>query len=186
MRIVRWFLIIAPVVVLAVLVWHPATGWLVRRQLNPAPILDALEVEHSISGVREAEIARRYPDDYQVQLAWAIRGVDGDRVRRLQALLERFGDRPALCAHILRYASGNQVDIRRPEQNLGATVPMPPPSLPPPPAEELEELERVAILGEQLDPDNAFFPLACGYLLCGASGSGGGRRHPARQPNDPF
>lgn len=85
-------------------------------------------------------------------------------MQNLRGLFDRFGDRPSLCAHILRYSTLSGVSIRRREETLG--VGAPPPPQPPPPPEVLAEFDRVAAQGERLDPDNAFFPMmrAVGYF----------------------
>lgn len=175
MRAVRWFFILAPPVVLIALAVYPGTGWLLRQHLGlrqDADIVQSLIAPTDggmyarlESGFRQ--VAQQHPNDYQVQLAWAVISSSDSREARMQnlrGLLDRFGDRASLCAHILRYSTVSGVHIRRREEMLGVGTPLPP--QPPPPPEVLAEFDRVAAQGERLDPDNAFFPMmrAVGYF----------------------
>lgn len=51
---------------------------------------------------RLAEVAQQHPDDYLIQLASLVEHRLPSEVD-LRSLLPRFGNRPALLAHILRY-----------------------------------------------------------------------------------
>lgn len=164
-------LIVIPVVLLVVLVLHPDTAWLVRTQCRllysprdtyvafkeyqPANKPQPAWLRH-----RLAEVARSHSDDYLIQLAWAIEQHHPSDVN-LRDLLPRFGKRPALLAHILRYDTTKRVHIRRTEE--WAFYPPRerpnPQSLVPPSPEYLALYDRVASEGERLDPDNAYFPL---------------------------
>lgn len=176
MRTVRWFLIIVPPIVVLVLAILPSTGWLVRLHVGLSPEVarltsshwDSSEASSSRVQLRLKQIAEQYPNDYRVQLGWALASSPfGAEVEQLRALLERFKDRPALCAHILQFSTMSDISIRRHELSVVAGGSPAPSQYPPP--EVLAEFDRVAALGERLDPNNAFFPMmrAVGYFAGG-------------------
>lgn len=177
MHLVRRLLLVVPPVLLVVLAFHPVTGWLLRAHLGVKQDVNAVElVVGFLSGSEEVyaraqsrleQVARQHPNDYEVQLAWALNRLPFEaRVQNLYALLERFPDRPSLCAHVLRHSTLSEVNIRRKEETLAFGAAPAPPPLPPPPPEVLAGFDRVAARGEKLDPDNAFFPMmrAVGYF----------------------
>lgn len=117
-------------------------------------------------------------DDYTEQVATALSNRPGEDnikdssplVMRLRQLLARFGDRPALYAHILRSMAVNQVRLTRPE--IEELRPKPARSAnsgfdtTPPKIDEqvsapadLALFEEIAVRGAALDPNNAYFPL---------------------------
>ncbi|MGQ9488146.1 MAG: hypothetical protein ACUVRT_11990 [Armatimonadota bacterium] len=171
----RWFFILASPMVLIALAVYPSTGWLLRQHLSlrqDAEVMLSLIAStnreiHARLESRFRQVAQQHPNDYQVQLAWAVISSSDSREARMQnlrGLLDRFGDRASLCAHILRYSTASEVYISRSEETPG--VGTPPLPQPPPLPEVLAEFDRVAAQGERLDPDNAFFPMmrAVGYF----------------------
>jgi hypothetical protein len=137
--------------------------------MNPDPYAKdiAFRVAHSL--------AARHPDDLQLQLADANLGEFQSvvKVRRLRALESRFSDRPALYANILRYESQGEIRPRHLAELCALTGnPMPTN------AAKLESqnidpvayaaYDRDAAIGEQLDPDNAYFPFMRAVGLFGA------------------
>ena len=171
MRAVQLALIATSVVLLAVLAMHPDTAWLLRMQfrlLYSPREMEAAFKEYQPAGktppawlrYRLEEVARDHPDDYLVQLAWAIEQRAPSDVN-LRDLLPHFGNRPALLAHILRYDVMKRVRIRRLEEwMLYPPSKRPSPqSLVPPSPEDLAAYDEIASKGERLDPDNVYFPL---------------------------
>lgn len=170
-RAAAHILVAAPAVVLVFLFLHPDTAWLVRAQCrllySPQDAYVAFK-DYQPSNTprpvwlrrRLAEVAQQHPDDYLIQLASLVEHRFPSEVN-LHELLPRFGDRPALLAHILRYDVAQRVRIRRAEE----TAFYPPSQRPnpqrlvPPSPEYLAAYDRVAAEGEQLDPENAYFPL---------------------------
>lgn len=165
--------IVVPALLLMMLAWHPDTAWLLRAQWRllfssrdayvvfkevyprtpPAP-------EPQWFRDRLKEVARQHPEDYLIQLSWNLqRGHISDV--DLRDLLPRFGSRPSLLAHILRYDTVKRVRIQRLEE--WAFYPPSerpnPQSLPPPSPQSFAAYDRIAAEGEQVDPDNAYFPL---------------------------
>ncbi len=170
----------------------PATGWLVRSQLRLCVGASVRSWQETFGPVRgsdegqswnrqQAAAAARRPDDFGIQFAAALHGVrakggaasaplpdmgDTGRQARLEALLPRFGDRPALHAALLRFATqgairvgrddeqnhltGKATPARRNESNRVGTRQNTP--------EALAAFDAHAAAGERLDPDNAYFP----------------------------
>lgn len=163
----------ATLLLLAALALLPDTGWLVRTQwhtlLSSRPATVALR-EWRLEAARSpdpawlrgrlAAVARQHPDDYLLQLAWTLEQEHPSRVD-LRSLLPRFGRRPALLAHILRYDTAGRMRIQRSEEwAFAPAAERPnPASLTPPSAQHLRAYEQIADLGERVDPDNAYFPL---------------------------
>ncbi len=113
----------------------------------------------------------RFRRDYAVQLAFALRAdylqrptQEDERVKRLRLLLPAFPTQPGLYAHILRLESLRDVAIRRDTEyekyingraspytateDSRAVTP-----------EALTNFDHDAEVGEQLDPQNAYFPM---------------------------
>lgn len=163
-----------PLLVIVVLALLPGTGWLVRLQLGLPVSPRAEALLYGSLGIRDVEpeatqrfkkalqeAAQQHPNDYHIQLGWTL-WTASQPYGSLKQLVPRFGDRPALYAHLLRFAVQAGVSPRRPEEALvgGRRSPaMPLPPLPPPPADLLREFDRFAQQGERLDADNAYFPM---------------------------
>lgn len=166
----RWVNLL-PATILLVLLVIPATGWLMVLQLRSlVRPFDALYPFFSPynprmpSAVKQRRnrIASENPDDYSVQLATALCPDDWQQVApSLRRILPRFPDKPALYAHILRYAYVELGLPHRDEEYLidgsspywkSGHQPLPKPEL-------LHDLDHIASVGERLDPDNAYFPM---------------------------
>lgn len=183
---------------LVLLLALPATGWLVRSQLRLSvgapvrawqgafgPVRGGDSEEGRWWNRQRAEAAARHRDDFGIQFAAALSGIDAAndtndvatrlaslsardvaRQARLEALLPRFGDRPALRAVLLRFATQGLVMVRRNDEQNVLTGEPPPPLAKgwrPPAAqnapETLAAFDAHAAAGERLDPNNAYFPL---------------------------
>lgn len=163
-----------PLLVIVMLALLPSTGWLLRLQLGLLVSPRAESLLYGSLGLRDVEpeairrfehalrqVAEQHPDDYRVQVGWTL-WTPSEAYASMKQLVPRFGDRPALVAHLLRFAVQAGVRLHRPEEALlgGARSPaLPLPPLPPPPADLLREFDRFARQGERLDPDNAYFPM---------------------------
>jgi len=137
--------------VLLVLLLAPPTRWLVRLQAFPGLVG---------GGAGRAGFVQSHPSDYQIQLGGQGDAPGQTSVQYTRSLVARFPDNPSLRANILRYAMQGEVHLRRPEENLLSSVPVPP--APPEggrnaPA-DLAAFDADAAAGERLDPDNAYFP----------------------------
>lgn len=163
--------------VIVALLLIPATGSIVRSQFGmvvpiapPAASFYAVGSYGKVSQVEREGLERRVkeycdsrPDDYRVQLASALsyRFDSAHKVENLKALEARFGQNPSLYANLLRFeCQGRVAGCRRPD---GDAVLAEPGTVQPKPAEQkpnpyLDEFDQFAEKGEQLDPDNAFFP----------------------------
>jgi hypothetical protein len=168
--------------VMLVLLLAPATGWLVRSQMqrlvSPFPWLLAfmkdIGIKETVGNVtgdpgfadRLRNAADRLPDDCPAQIARSVGAPN--RTAALRALVPRFPANPSLYASILRFAAQNEVRLTWKEPVLPDArsalpdgkeimtgggeqefVPAP---------DRLAAYEQDAARGEQLDPDNAFFP----------------------------
>lgn len=172
-RTAAGIVVTATLLLLVALALLPDIGWLVRTQwhtlFSPRPATVALR-EWRLEAVRSpdpawlrgrlAAVARQHPDDYLLQLAWTLEQEHPSRVD-LRPLLPRFGNRPALLAHILRYDTAGRVRIQRSEEwAFAPAAERPnPASLTPPSAQHLRAYEQIAERGERVDPENAYFPL---------------------------
>ncbi len=151
--------------VLLALLAAPQSRWLVRYQLA----LVGLTVGTPPSGPSSLEgqaphIAAAHPNDYQLQLA-AQPGGDSraQYVAYLRTLTPRFGNNPSLYANLLRYEIGGDkekqgVHLARPEEyelGAGGKYNTPPASAP----AFLAAFDADAARGEQIAPNNAYFPL---------------------------
>ena len=141
----------AAVLLLIALLLVPATRWLVRLEAFPG--LQG-------GGLGGQEFIQSHARDYQVQLGGQTDYRGQTSVQYARSLVPRFPDNPSLRANILRYAMQGEVHLRRPEENLLSSVPVPPA----PPEEghnapaDLAAFDADAAAGERLDPDNAYFP----------------------------
>lgn len=144
---------------LLVLTLLPFTGWIVRRQLKAAAGLSPAGQAEQKEARRQT--ARRRADDYPMQLAHALAG-SGPPAERLRVLEPRFGDRPSLHANTLRTLARSGFHVDRDEENLLGSQPSSGvrrgSERYPPTAEQLAAFDQAAARGEQLDPNNAFFP----------------------------
>lgn len=175
MRWVAYTGMVVPAVLLMILAWHPETAWLIRMQcrllFSSRDTYVALrewyvqtprapEPEPEWFRVRLEEVVRQHPEDYLIQLSWRLQRGAPSEVD-LGDLLPRFGSRPALLAHVLRYDTVKRVRIQRVEEwalyppsqrpNAQSVVPSSP--------EDLSAYDRIAAEGERVDPDNLYFPL---------------------------
>jgi hypothetical protein len=156
---------------LLLLILHPDMRWLVAMQLRLLySSKDAYVIlKHYLSGrspepawfrERLDEVVQQHAQNYTIQLAWLVEKSRPTEVQ-LRPLLARFGNRPALLAHILRYDALARVRIRRPEE-WAFTQPSQPvpggyPTFPEP--EHFASYDQIAAEGERLDPDNAYFSI---------------------------
>lgn len=136
-------------------------------------ILEMSGAGRSDSDHRLQDVAAHHPDDLAIQIAaaWQARRsqtsgsvteTQDSYVTRLRDLRVRFPNAPSLYANILRSSTMSQIHIRRKEQEYFSS-----PSngrftyvsnvKPPDPAVFLA-FDGDAARGEQLDPDNAYFP----------------------------
>jgi len=157
----------------AMILFNSPSGytWVLRDQGLSRGIPDG-DPETEQAALRKASL--RYPLDYPTQLAYAVKadgkqeaGKPDVRVVRLNALTGTFPGRPALYAHILRYATYADVQVRRTNElrvNLYGQKPLEetegnPDAAPADTPARLAEFEKVAAAGEQLEADNAYFPM---------------------------
>jgi hypothetical protein len=118
-----------------------------------------------------AAVMRRNRRDYLIQTGFALRNdtpqkpnQEDERVKRLRILIPAFPDKPGLFAHILRLETAKDIGVRRDaeyeifmkgrasqysatENGLTATP------------DALTNFDHDAEVGEQLDPQNAYFPM---------------------------
>ncbi|HLV80952.1 MAG TPA: hypothetical protein VKT32_11755 [Chthonomonadaceae bacterium] len=181
-----WFVGTALGILIALLL-APATRWLVEAQLNlTLPRQSTLaplhylfsrtsSAENRVVALRLQEAAAHHPDDLSIQLAAAVMtplpesASPGWRVSltRLRALEAKFPDSPAVRAFALRYAASNAVHIYSGDEDaeqakaLGTLSPASGarPARKGDTPEQLAAFDADAAQGEQLDPDNAYFPL---------------------------
>ncbi len=161
----------------------PATAWLMAQQIRalfePPRALSALlydvgaitpqaQPASPAAVQRLRDVVLHQPDDYAIQLAAALEpgypaSIRSFRVDPLRALISHFPSHPALYAHVLRYATLNEIGFRRAEEDLltGDAVSKSAPSFhaPTPTPPQLAAFDQEAATGERLDPTNAYFPL---------------------------
>lgn len=153
--------------VLLALLLAPQTRGLVRLQLiYTGWYVGSPAAQGRRDDDARARVAAQHPDDYQLQLA-APQG-DGGRLKHLaylRTLTPRFGANPSLYANLLRYEIRADykepgVYLSREEDWLMGSMSLPKDyhAVPPDPA-LLAAFDADAARGEQLDPDNAYFPL---------------------------
>ncbi len=172
LRLQRW-LVGLTVMTLLGLFLLPLTGWLLRVQLrmqvNALPeayLMDWLghrawrmpEIVQTKMRATLQKAVERYPNDYQIQLAAAELLVEKheERPDRLRALIARFPNEPSLYATVLRYDCLQRIRFNREEGFLLYGNPVPK-ALPKPKPQDLAAFERIAVIGERLDRDNAYF-----------------------------
>ena len=138
--------------VFIVLLLVPASRWLVRLEMFPGSLG---------GGDGRQEFVQSHPNDYQVQLGGQTDYQKQTAVQYARTLVPRFPDNPSLHANILRYATQEEIHLKRPEENLLSGLPLPAVSQ----EEEghdtpahLAAFDADAAAGERLDPDNAYFP----------------------------
>lgn len=161
-----------------------STEWIIRQQFR-ALVGIPLFLLPELPEARRDAILVAHPDDFDIQFAGALdRGRraakqdgkeewedEGTRhtAQQLLFLKPRFDDRPAFHAHILRFLSGDAVYLQRKEEHLTSQYNGPygwekPYPLRP---DDLRAFLHAAARGEELDPENAYFPAmaAVGYLV---------------------
>lgn len=154
----------------------PQSGWLVRNQLKVAfgagiEQLSALMMPSPEKAAAERDaVAKRHPDDFLLQLGLAIQ--QQDKTKRRAALLmlaPRFGGEPALWGALLNsdylgtfHTPPSPADKGEPWKLSSDVVE----SAPQPPA--LQEFLKATHSGEEVAPDNAFFPMMEAYGLIAA------------------
>ena len=163
------FLFTITFLALALLLFLPSTGWIVRQQFRmlftTAPekaFMLLLGIKARYIGLSESkaqklsewaekrlkEAAERNPNDLPVQISSVIWTVPSMKVpNRLRELLNRFPNEPTLLAAILRH-----------HRIL--------PQLSP---KEIATFAQIALKGERVDPENAYFPMmrAAGLFIAG-------------------
>jgi len=160
--------------VLLVLLLAPPTRWLVRLQAFPGLVG---------GGAGRAGFVQSHPSDYQIQLGGQGDAPGQTPVQYARSLVPRFPDNPSLRANILRYATTDEVHLKRPEEDLLSASPAAQTSAgsypggsqeQPPTAAALAAFDADAEAGEKLDPDNAYFPLmrAVGLFAAGRDAEG--------------
>lgn len=143
-------------------------AWALRQNgiREDLPDSDPAEEQKALDAVM-----RRFRQEYRIQAAHALRtdtlqrpNQEDERVKQLRLLIPAFPSNPGLYAHILRLETARDVTIRRDteyetymngrasqytatEDGQNAT------------AEALTNFEHDATVGEQLDPQNAYFPM---------------------------
>lgn len=140
--------------ILLALLIAPQTRWLVRAQL---PSL----LPHHHEQQKQAFV-QQHPSDFPVQLGGQADDSTQSSLVYARSLVAKFPESASLRAYILRQATAADVHIHRNENYLVNNDPIPPhqagsQSLLPTPA-HLAEFDADAAAGEQLDPDNAYFP----------------------------
>ncbi len=184
-----WLAGVAIGAVCALLVW-PQTHRLVAGQLRLTIPTSQSIAAASPGGFTEPVIsdyvwpivqrcADQNPNDLDLQIAAAtvlpITSVESSenppgssqkfsyKVKRLQKLIPRFADRPAMYAAVLRYSTSGDVRCTREEEKLFLPVSAPDSHNPMDVAHSLpsaiEEFDRECAAAEVLDPDNGFFPV---------------------------
>ena len=183
-----WLMAVPPALLLALLVIPPVRQLMlsqlnilfnspvgytwVLRELGVTKGLPEGDPETEQAALRSASL--RNALDYQTQLAYSLKadakrepGKPDERVVRLNALAGQFAARPALYAHILRYATDFDVKVRRTNEirvNMYGQKPIErvggdPDVAPPDTATRLAEFDRYAVAGARLETDNAYFPM---------------------------
>ena len=118
-----------------------------------------------------AAVMRRDRGDYLIQTAFALRSdslqkanQEDERVKRLRLIIPAFPDHAGLYAHILRLETARDISIRRDTEyetfmighasQYTATEDTQPAT-----PDALTNFEHDAAMGEQLDPQNGYFPM---------------------------
>jgi len=150
------------------------------------------------AGPGQQEFVRSHAQDYPVQLGGQTDYQGQTSVQYARSLVPRFPDTPSLRANILRYATQEEIHLKRPEEDLlsaSLVAQTSAGSYPggsrdePPTAAALAAFDADAAAGEKLDPDNAYFPFmrAVGLFAAGRDAEGraavaqAGREHGWRE-----
>lgn len=178
----RRYLPVVTFVSLLIVCTIPATSWIVHRQITqiflrspggsgPPGSADQETQQEANQAAEQAQAIRaaaaQYPGDYGIQVAAAIHSPpDGPgprsvrQVRALERLASIFPGRPALYAHMIRFATQDQILLhRREEYALRGSAPPVAPAERRPSAADFAEFDRNASAGGRLDPNNAYFPM---------------------------
>ncbi|MFN4180743.1 MAG: hypothetical protein ACK4I8_10550, partial [Armatimonadota bacterium] len=183
----RTVLVAVAVLVFATLLAVPSTGWVLRTQLRMLVstfpekallLLTGIEPEKIWLSPSEADFikaetkkrllqaSQQHPDKEKMQIAFCVLTEPISELPvHLRDLLKRFPNSPSLHAAILRYDCYERIRLRREGIEVLSKVstqqkPSFTPSEPPSPnPQHIADFERIAAKGEQLDPDNAFFPM---------------------------
>jgi hypothetical protein len=154
----------------------PQSGWLVRNQLKVAfgagiEHLSSLMMPSPEKAAAELDaVAKRYPDDFSLQLGLAIRQQDETKRRAaLLTLAPQFGEEAALWGALLNsdytttfHTPASPADKGEPwklSPDIAESAPLSP---------ALREFLNAARSGEKADPENAFFPMMEAYGLIAA------------------
>ncbi len=183
----RTVLVAIAVLVFAISLVVPSTGWVLRTQLRmlvstfPEKALlllagikpERIGLSPSEADFIKAETKKRlhqasqqHPDKEKMQIAFCVLTEPISELPvHLRDLLKRFPNSPLLHATILRYDCYERIRLRREGIEVLSKVStqqkpsFTPPEPPPPNPQHITDFERIAAKGEQLDPDNAFFPM---------------------------
>src|SRR5207302_1219566 len=102
------------------------------------------------------------PGDFRVQLANALdsKFKPREKVANLRALEPRFPGNPSLSANLLRFETQGPINgCKRPEEDILSTEPgKSSPRATDATPEQLAAFDREAAKGEELEPENAYFP----------------------------
>ena len=182
--------IIVPLLVVLALARLPGTGWLIRSHFHVLtdhtlpvhgsglsessdPSFDYLTAGGGKSFLTTpalAKLVQNCPDDYQVQVGAALlqpgagEGPVNIQVKVIRDLESRFSGRPALRAHEIAAIVG-QCTIPKLEEDWLLSGDAPPSAKAGPAGVDMAGLGRAAARGEEMDADNAFFPMITAYCL---------------------
>lgn len=150
-----------------------AYTWALRAQgvdSNDLPDCEPGEEQAAIQALASA-----HPQDYQIQLAdslmaeWShAKNAPDERVKRLDQLAGVYPARATVYADMLRYETEREVKVRRQAEfeHFVNQIPVDeiktdPDELRPPSdlKQRLDEFERYAVAGENLEPENAYFSM---------------------------
>lgn len=149
--------------VLLALILAPQTRWLVRNQTD---LVLHIQPNPRDYAARVQALAARHPHNFQIQFVNALQNIHP--VSALRALEAQFPNNAALRANVLRYACVKELRENRPENYLLDQEVIPPGAnfLPETTPAQFTAFIQDAIIGERLDPSNAYFPFisaACYY-----------------------
>lgn len=167
------------IIVLMILAILPATRWIITNQFG---YIASRKSTVPFAAIHYDKIAAEYPDNYSIQLAYAVRDIylkntflddksDNDdrsgRVDRLETLVRKFPDNPSAYAALISIKL-LQINAERPDIVLSANETNGNSNYSQPNPEVVDELLRDTSAGERLNPDNAFFPYINAYVLFAA------------------
>lgn len=116
-------------------------------------------------------VMRKYRQEYLIQVGYALRtdapqkpNQEDPRVKKLRLILPAFPSNPGLYAHILRLETANDITIRRDTEyenymNGRASQYTATPDVQNATPEAFTNFDHDASVGEQLDPQNGYFPM---------------------------